>query len=83
MVLRPTFGALVAAEAEIGSLFHLLDRAAKGRVQLAEIAALMWHCRTGERQARPMFEQQLLAEGLLQLIGPYKELLAAVFDGGD
>lgn len=82
LVLRPTFGALVSAEAEIGSLFHLLDRAAGGRVQMSEIAALMWHCRTEGVEDRRAFEQQLLAEGLLQLLGPYKELLSAVFDGG-
>jgi hypothetical protein len=42
--LRPTFGALVAAEAEIGPLFALVDRAAEGKLTLAELAVLFWHC---------------------------------------
>ena len=42
--LRPSFEALIAAEDELGSLFALVERAAEGRLQLAEIAALFWHC---------------------------------------
>ena len=83
MLLRPTFGALVAAEGEVGSLFRLLDRAGRGEVQLGEIAALMWHCRAEEGGERAAFEGLLMAEGLLRLLDPYKALLAAVFDAGD
>lgn len=43
-VLRPSFESLVAAEEELGPLFALVERAAEGRVGLAEIAALFWHC---------------------------------------
>lgn len=82
-VLRPTFGALVSAEAEVGSLFQLMDRAGAGEVQFSDMAALMWHCRTSEQEDRETFEQHLLAEGLLRLMGPYRELLLAVFDGGN
>lgn len=42
--LRPSFEALVAAEAELGSLFALVERAAEGQLRLAEIATLFWHC---------------------------------------
>ena len=42
--LRPSFGALVAAEAELGSLFALVERAAAGAIRLDELAALFWHC---------------------------------------
>lgn len=45
IVLRPTFAALVAAEAELGPLFALLDRAVERRLTLAEMIALFWHCR--------------------------------------
>lgn len=91
MLLRPTFGALVAAEGEVGSLFRLLDRAGRGEVQLGEIAALMWHCRSeeagrcapGDGEGRAAFEGLLMAEGLLKLLDPYRALLAAVFDAGD
>ena len=46
-VLRPTFTALVAAEEELGSLFALVERAGEGRLRLAEVAALFWHCLAG------------------------------------
>lgn len=44
-VLRPTFQALVAAEQEVGPLFALVERAAAGRLSLAETVGLFWHCR--------------------------------------
>lgn len=44
LVLRPSFEALVAAEGELGSLFALVERAAEGRLTLAETAGLFWHC---------------------------------------
>ena len=43
IVLRPSFAALVAAEEELGSLFDLVERAAGGRLLLAEIVTLFWH----------------------------------------
>lgn len=42
--LRPTFAALVAAEEELGPLFALVERAGSGRLMLAEMTALFWHC---------------------------------------
>jgi len=44
LVLRPSFEALVAAEGEMGSLFALVERAAEGRLTLAEVTGLFWHC---------------------------------------
>jgi hypothetical protein len=44
LVLRPTFAALVAAEGELGPLFALVDRAAEGKLSLAEMVGLFWHC---------------------------------------
>ncbi len=44
LVLRPSFSALVAAEAELGPLFALVERAVEGRLTLAEMAGLFWHC---------------------------------------
>lgn len=44
LLLRPSFAALVAAEEELGPLFDLVDRAADGKLSLADIAALFWHC---------------------------------------
>ncbi len=44
LVIRPSFAALVAAEAELGSLLALVERAADGRLTLAESATLLFHC---------------------------------------
>jgi hypothetical protein len=44
LLLRPSFAALVAAEAELGPLFALVERAGEGRLTLAETVALFWHC---------------------------------------
>lgn len=41
---RPSFAALVAAEAELGPLFALVERAAAGQLTLAETVGLFWHC---------------------------------------
>jgi hypothetical protein len=43
-VVRPSFAALVATEVELGPLLALVDRAAEGRLALAEMVALLWHC---------------------------------------
>jgi len=45
LTLRPSFAALVAAEAELGPLFALVERAGRGELRLAELVALFWHCR--------------------------------------
>jgi Phage tail tube protein, GTA-gp10 len=44
VLLRPTFAALVAAEEQLGPLLELVERATRGRLKLAEMAALFWHC---------------------------------------
>lgn len=44
VTLRPSFTALVAAEGELGPLFALVERAAEGRLSLAETVGLFWHC---------------------------------------
>ena len=40
LALRPSFAALVAAEAELGPLLALVERAADGQISLTEIIAL-------------------------------------------
>ena len=42
--LWPSFAALVAAEQELGPLFELVERAAAGKLSLADMAGLFWHC---------------------------------------
>ena len=66
LVLRPSFAALVAAEGEVGPLFALVERAAEGQLQLAEMAALFWHClrERPEGLTREVFGEALAAGGL-------------------
>lgn len=78
-MLRPTFARLVAAEAEIGSLFALLDRAVGGDVRLAEMAALFWHCLDGEETDRAAFGEEMLSAGVAGLLPSYRALLSAAF----
>lgn len=81
LVLRPTFAALVAAEAELGSLFAVLERAGRGEIRLADMAALFWHSAGGAAGPREAFEAALLAVGPSRLLAPYRALLSAVFGG--
>lgn len=83
LVLRPTFTALVAAEAEVGSLLGLLDRAGSGDVRLGDLGPLFWHSlkREGPEMDRAAFEAELMQTGLSRLLQPYRQLLAAVCGG--
>lgn len=82
-VLRPSFQQLVAAEAEVGSLFRLLECAGRGEVTLTEMGALFWHCLVQPEAglARAAFEARLLAARPGALLAPYRQLLAAIFGG--
>jgi hypothetical protein len=85
--LRPSFAALVAAEAEIGPLFALVERAAEGQLSLAEITALFWHCLDErEGQSRDMLTREqlgdaILAQGLARVTPPLRQLLGQILQG--
>lgn len=80
--LRPTFGRLVAAEAELGPLFALVDRAAEGRLGLEELAGLLWHCLDKEpRPDRAAFGEALVAAGLAAALAPARTMLAQILKG--
>tara|TARA_R110002124_G_scaffold107255_3_gene259587 strand:- start:645 stop:968 length:324 start_codon:yes stop_codon:yes gene_type:complete len=64
IVLRPSFAALVAAEEELGSLFDLVERAAGGRLLLAEIVTLFWHV---VRDRPEGLTREALGEGMMRL----------------
>ena len=64
IVLRPTFAALVAAEEELGSLFDLVERAAGGRLLLAEIVTLFWHV---VRDRPESLTRDRLGDGMIRL----------------
>ena len=81
-VLRPSFEHLVLAEAELGSLFALVERASQGALTLGEMAALLWHClpETG-RPDRSLVGQAVVTMGLVAATRPVRAILAQVLQG--
>lgn len=81
-VLRPSFENLVLAEAELGSLFALVERAAGGALTLTEMTALLWHCFPAEgRPERVAVGAAVLAMGLVGATAPVRAVLAQVLQG--
>lgn len=82
VLLRPSFAALVAAEEELGPLFALVERAGDGRLTLAEIAALFWHC-ANPRGAitREQVGDAVLDMGLAASTRPLRGLLGQILQG--
>lgn len=83
LTLRPTFAALVAAEGELGPLFALVERAAEGKLTLAEVAALFWHCRHDAPAAltREGLGDAIVGAGLAAATPVLKSLLHQVLAG--
>ena len=82
VALRPSFGALVAAEAELGPLFDLVERAADGKLSLRDMAALFWHCLVDrERMDRETLGEAMLVVGLARLTPVLKTLLQQILAG--
>ena len=82
LALRPSFGALVAAEAELGPLFDLVERAADGKLSLGDMAALFWHCLVDrERMDRDALGEAMLVVGLARLTPVLKTLLQQILAG--
>lgn len=83
LLLRPSFAALVAAEAELGPLFALVERAADGRLGIGEMAALFFHC-AADRPADLTRERigEAIAEGGLAKATPaLRMLLTQILQG--
>ncbi|WP_336979413.1 gene transfer agent family protein [Altererythrobacter fulvus] len=81
-LLRPSFAALVAAEEELGPLFALVERAGRGTLRLAEMAALFWHCLAEpEGLTREQMGEALLAIGLAEAAKPLRVLLGQILQG--
>lgn len=83
LILRPSFEALVAAEEELGSLFALVERAAEGRLKLAEIAALFWHCAAArpEEISRERIGAAVAEAGLAKITPVLRVLLGQILQG--
>lgn len=80
IVLRPSFEALVAAEQELGPLFALVERAAEGRLSLAEMAGLFWHC-AGGAVARERLGAAVVDGGLAKATPMLRVLLQQILLG--
>lgn len=83
LAVRPSFAALVAAEQEIGPLFELVDRAASGKLGLADTIALVFHC-IAERPAdltRERVGDAIVEAGLAALTPVLRALLAQILRG--
>jgi Phage tail tube protein, GTA-gp10 len=82
--LRPSFENLVAAEAEIGSLFNLIDSAGTGKITLKQMTGLLWHCVEPHDQAltRAEFNATLLQHGLAKITPTFRAVLETILAGG-
>ncbi len=81
LLLRPSFTALVAAEAELGPLFALCERAAAGQLSLAEMVGLMWHCLAAPVMTRDEFAEAVVAAGLANASPALRVLLGQILAG--
>jgi Phage tail tube protein, GTA-gp10 len=83
LVLRPTFGALVAAEQELGSLFALVERAADGALKLCELAALFDHLSAGRPPAitRDRIGEAIVGLGLAKVTPVLRAILGQILSG--
>jgi Phage tail tube protein, GTA-gp10 len=81
-VLRPSFENLVAAEAEIGSLFALIEAAGAGKILFSQMMALLWHC-IDDRHAltRAEFEADMMRRGIAQITPVFRSLLEMILAG--
>lgn len=83
LVLRPTFGALVAAEQELGSLFGLVERAVEGGLKLGELAVL-FDCLSEGRPAaitRERIGEAIVAQGLAKVTPVLRVVLGQILSG--
>ena len=83
LLLRPTFGALVAAEEELGSLFELVERAAEGLLKLHQIVALFDHLSRGRPEGitRERIGDAVVEKGLARITPTLKLILTQILQG--
>lgn len=81
-LLRPTFGALVAAEEELGPLFALVERAGAGQLRLSEMTALFWHCLASrDGLSRETVGEAVMRRGLAACAKPLRVILGQILQG--
>ena len=74
---------MVAAEAELGPLFALVERAADGKLALGEIAALFDHVSSGRAAGitRERIGEAIVATGLANMTPQLRVLLGQILQG--
>jgi hypothetical protein len=77
----PTYGALVAAEAELGSLFALVERASAGTMSLSDMIAFVWHCRVDTDVTRADFGALCVDAGLANITPLFRALVEQALGG--
>ena len=80
VLLRPSFAALCAAEEALGPLFALVERAAAGRLTLAETAALFACCADGTA-TREEIGEAVAEMGLAKVAPVLRVLLGQILQG--
>ena len=83
LVLRPSFGALVAAKDELGPLMALVERAGDGKLGLGEVVGLFWHCLRDrpEGVTRESLGEAVVACGLQAAMPALRVLLGQIVLG--
>lgn len=83
LLLRPSFTALVAAEAELGPLFGLVERASEGKLALHEIAALFDHLSADRPKAisRNRIGEAVVEKGLAAISPTLRLILEQILRG--
>ena len=83
LVFRPTFTALIAAEAEIGPLFATIEQAAAGKIKLGDLVALLWHCLApgAPPLTRESFAEAVVQAGMSTVTPVLKTLLTQILAG--
>ncbi len=83
-VMRPSFAAIMAIEAELGGVVPLARRAAKGDFGLKDLTVIVREGlgAYGTRLERNEVGAMILAEGLANVAGPVRDFLTTVLSGG-
>jgi hypothetical protein len=78
---HPSYANLIAAEAETGSLFALVERASAGSMSLSDMMALLWHCRAETSLSRDDFNARALESGIAKLTPIFRALIEQALGG--
>lgn len=82
-VLRPSFEALVAVEAERGSLLTMIERASAGELLLEDIVSLLWACLRagGVTVERDQVGAMVMRAGVAAVTPAFRDILTMALSG--